>query len=373
MKLIVQIPCFNEEATIAETIRDTPRYAPGVSVVEILVIDDGSTDGTVAAARAAGADHVIHNKGNKGLARSFQNGLDACLALGADIIVNTDGDNQYCGADIPALVAPVIAGRADIVIGDRQTDRIVHFSPLKKLLQRIGSAAVRQLSGLDIPDAVSGFRAFSREAAMALTIRSSFSYTIETLIQAGKKRLTVESIPVRTNAAARPSRLFRSIPHFLAQSAKTMARVYAMYEPLKVFLGLGLVFMLIGAAPVVRFLVAYFNGDGAGMVQSLVIGGVMMVLGAMSVMFAMIADLVAFNRQLLELALERVRRLEYAAQVEATSRAASRAASAAAEWNDGPENSADAGHSLRQRTDAPAFPEAEVRAALSDLTGRRDA
>jgi glycosyltransferase involved in cell wall biosynthesis len=213
MKLIVQIPCFNEEATLPETVRDIPRAIEGVDEVEILVIDDGSTDRTVEVARELGVDHIVRHRNNKGLARTFRTGLDAAFRLGADIIVNTDGDNQYCGADIPALVRPIVEGRADIVVGDRQTDRIADFSPVKRRLQRLGSSSVRRLSGLDIPDAVSGFRAISREAALRLNIVSPFSYTTEMLIQAGKKHMAVASVPVRTNPKTRESRLFRSIGH----------------------------------------------------------------------------------------------------------------------------------------------------------------
>ena len=335
-KLIVQIPCYNEASTLAATISDVPRMVPGVDLVEVLVVDDGSTDGTAEAALRAGADYVVRNKKNLGLARTFQVGVDAALARGADVIVNTDGDNQYAGADIPLLVAPIVAGAADMVVGDRQTDRIAHFSPLKKLLQRVGSAVVRRLSGLDVPDAVSGFRAFSRDAAMALTVRSNFSYTTETLIQAGKKRLTVAAVPVRTNGETRPSRLFRSIPEFLWSSTLTMLRAYAMYEPLKVFLAIGGVLMIVGAAPIVRFVLHYVSGDGEGMVQSLVIGAAFLTLGAMSAMFALLAELVADNRRLMELTLERVRRLE------------------AAEGRDGAN-----------------FPEREVREALDDIGGLR--
>ncbi|MBI1391155.1 MAG: glycosyltransferase [Alphaproteobacteria bacterium] len=314
-KLIIQIPCYNEAATLPATLADIPRRVDGVDQVEILVIDDGSTDGTTEAARLAGADHIVRNKKNIGLAQSFQVGLDAAIARGASIIVNTDGDNQYAGADIPKLIAPIVAGDADIVVGDRQTGSIAHFSPLKKTLQAWGSAVVGRLSGVDTPDAVSGFRAFSRDAAMSLTVRSTFSYTTETLIQAGKKRLVVKTVPVRTNGETRPSRLFRSIPQFLMNSARTMLRAYAMYEPLKIFLVLGLALMVIGAAPMVRFLFHYLAGDGQGMVQSLIIGAAFVLLGGMAIMFAMVADLVAYNRHLLELTLERVRRIEASAML----------------------------------------------------------
>lgn len=310
-KLIVQIPCFNESETIATTIGDIPRDIVGVDVVEVLVIDDGSTDATVNAARAAGADHIIENGANKGLASTFQRGLDEALRRGADIIVNTDGDNQYCGADIPALVAPIVTGEADMTIGDRRTQEIAHFSPLKKFLQKHGSKLVSRLADTETVDAVSGFRAFSRDAAMGVTVRSTFSYTTETLIQAGRKRLTIASVPVRTNKVDRPSRLFRSIPHFIMRTGRTMLRSYAMYEPLKIFMAAGVFLMALGAIPVVRFLVYFALGNGDGKIQSLLIGGVLILMGGICAMFALIADLIAYNRQLLEMTLEKVRRMEY--------------------------------------------------------------
>ena len=311
-KLIIQIPCFNEEETLAETLRDIPQAIDGVDVVETLIIDDGSTDRTVEVAQANGADHILRNPRNLGLARTFQRGLDMALAQGADIIVNTDGDNQYCGADIPKLIAPVLEGKADIVVGDRQTQTIEHFSPLKRFLQKMGSRAVGRLAGAEISDAVSGFRAFSREAAMGVTVRSTFSYTTETLIQAGRKRQVIVSVPIRTNKVERPSRLFRSIPQFLSRTGRTMLRAYAMYEPLKIFLLLGVVLMASGLAPIGRFLFQYISGNGDGMIQSLILGGVLFLIGGICAMFALIADLVAYNRQLLELTLERVRKIEYA-------------------------------------------------------------
>ncbi len=317
VKLIVQIPCFNEEATLAATLADIPRAIDGVDCVEVLVIDDGSSDGTVRVAKENGADHVIGNKANKGLAQTFQRGLDEALRLGADIIVNTDGDNQYCGEDIARLVEPLLEGRADIVVGDRRTGDIAHFSPLKKHLQKAGSRVVSELAGTEIADAVSGFRAMTREAALGMTVRSTFSYTTETIIQAGRKRLSVVSVPVRTNGATRPSRLFRSMPQFLVRTGRTMLRAYAMYEPLKIFLMLGVMLMAAGVLPIVRFLVHYVAGDGQGMVQSLVIGGVLFLMGGVCAMFALIADLIAYNRQLLELTLERVRKIEYALDAQA--------------------------------------------------------
>ena len=335
-KLIVQIPCLNEAETLPQTLADIPRRIPGISVIEVLVIDDGSMDGTAEVARAHGAEHIVRNPRNKGLAYSFQRGIDACLERGADIIVNTDGDNQYRGEDIKALVEPILAGRADFVLGDRKTGQIEHFSPLKKRLQKLGTAFVSHMAEADVRDAVSGFRAFTARAARSLTVRSSFSYTTETLIQAGKKNLTIESVPVRTNRVERPSRLFRSIPQFLMRSGQTMLRVYAMYEPLKIFLWAGVVLMGLGLLPVVRFLFNYMLGDGSGMVQSLVLGAVLFLMGTLSVMFALIADLIAYNRQLLEVTLERVRRI-------------------------------DAEMQSKTPRDVGAFPEAKIRAELDEL------
>lgn len=262
MKLIVQIPCYNEETTLPQTVRDIPRQITGIDKVEILIIDDGSTDRTVEVARELGIEHIVRNKQNKGLARTFRAGLDACLTFGADIIVNTDGDNQYAGADIPKLVAPILAGQADIVVGDRQTDTVAHFSPLKKLLQKVGSSFVRRLSETEVTDAVSGFRAFSREAAIKMNVVSSYSYTIETLIQAGKKHLAVVSVPIGTNAKTRESRLFKSIPDFIQRQVTTIIRMYAMYQPLRAFFYIGLITSLIGLIPIVRFLFFYAIGEG---------------------------------------------------------------------------------------------------------------
>ena len=310
MKLIVQIPCYNEEQTLPETVADIPRQIDGIDEVEILVVDDGSRDNTVQVAREIGVDHVIRNKRNIGLARSFRKGLDACLVRGADIIVNTDGDNQYAGADIPKLVQPILEGRADMVIGDRETNKIPHFSPLKKFLQYLGSGAVRKLAGIWVPDTVSGFRAFSREAAIRINVVSSFSYTIETVIQAGKRHLTVQSVAVRTNPKTRDSRLFKSIPHFVQNSLGTMVRMYAMYQPLRVFFYLGSVLTIIGTLPIIRFLFFYLAGSGDGHLQSLLLGSVLVILGFITFMIGLVADLISFNRQLMEMTLERVRRME---------------------------------------------------------------
>lgn len=310
VKLVVQIPCHNEAETLPEVLAAIPRQIEGVDLIETLVIDDGSSDGTAEVARAHGADHVVASRKNRGLARSFRLGLDTALQLDADIIVNTDGDNQYVGADIAALVRPILEGHADVVVGDRQTASIESFSVLKRLLQRWGSSVVARFSEVEIPDAVSGFRAYSREAALDTNVVSSFSYTIETLIQAGRKHHKVVSVPVRVNPVTRPSRLFRNIPHFMTRSVGTLLRIYNMYQPLKVYLYLGGLLILVGTAPIVRFLVYYLMGEGAGKLQSLLLGSVLVILGAVALMFGLLADLMNFNRQLAEMTLERLRRLE---------------------------------------------------------------
>lgn len=310
IKVIIQIPCYNEEQTLPITLADLPTQIDGVDVIETLIIDDGSSDDTLRVAREAGVNHIIRNKRNMGLARSFRRGIEACLAAGADIIINTDGDNQYVGEDIALLVAPILAGRAEIVIGDRQTHLIAHFSPLKKILQWVGSAIVRRLAGIAVPDTVSGFRAFSREAAIKLNIVSSYSYTIETVIQAGKRDMAVESVPVRTNGELRKSRLFTSTPMFIQRQVSTILRMYAMYQPLKLFFYIGITFTLIGMVPICRFLYFYFTDGGAGNVQSLLLGSVLLIMGFIAFVAGLVTDLIAANRQLLEMTLERVKRLE---------------------------------------------------------------
>lgn len=310
MKVLVQIPCYNEEETLPQTLAEIPRQIDGVDSVEILVIDDGSTDRTVEVAREAGVEYIVRHTMNRGLAGAFRSGLDACLRLGADVIVNTDADNQYFGPDIPQLVEPILSGKADIVVGDRQTDKIEHFSFSKRKLQRIGSSVVRNLSRIDVPDAVSGFRALSRDAAMRINILSSFSYTIEMLIQAGHMRMAVQSVPVRVNPRTRRSRLFTSIPHFIQRSLATLVRTYAMYQPLKVFVYIGILLVLVGSAPMLRFLYFYFTDGGDGHIQSLVIGGVLTTMGFLAFVVGLVADLISFNRQLLQTVLEKLRRLE---------------------------------------------------------------
>jgi len=246
VKLIIQIPCYNEEKTLPLTLRDIPRKFRGVDEVEILIVDDGSTDRTVEVAREEGVDHIVRLTNNKGLAEGFMTGIDASLRLGADIIVNTDGDNQYCGEDIQKLIDPIIDGKADMVIGDRNVKEIAHFSFLKKILQLAGSWVVRHLSGTDIPDVTSGFRAFSREAAMRLNVISRFTYTLETIIQAGKKNIAITHVPIRTNKRTRPSRLFSSIPSYIRRSISTITRIWMLYEPMKIFMYIGGLILLLG-------------------------------------------------------------------------------------------------------------------------------
>ena len=310
MKLIVQIPCYNEELTLPFTIKDIPRQIDGIDQVEILIIDDGSTDGTVHIAKEIGVDHIVRNTCNKGLARTFIAGLDASLRLGADIIVNTDGDNQYKGQDIPKLITPILKGDADIVIGDRQTDTIPHFSTTKKKLQKIGSFVVRYLSETNVPDAVSGFRAFTREAALQMNIVSPYSYTIETIIQAGKKHLAVTSVPVGTNPKTRESRLFKSIPKFLERSLTTMIRMYTMYQPMRVFFYIGCLCILGGLIPSIRFLFYYFTSGGTGHIQSLILAAILFIIGFQVLMIGLVADVISFNRRLIEETLLRIRRIE---------------------------------------------------------------
>jgi len=310
MKLIVQIPCLNEEKTLPETLRDIPRDIEGVDEVEILVIDDGSEDRTVDVARECGVYHIVRFSQNKGLAVGFMSGLDACLKLGADVIVNTDGDNQYSGKDIKKLVTPIVERRADMVVGDRNVENIESFSFVKKKLQRVGSWVIRHVSYTDVPDATSGFRAFSRDAALKINILSDFTYTLETLIQAGIKNISVASVPVNTNDKLRESRLFKSIRSYIVRSISTIIRIYTMYRPLKVFTYVGSVILSVGMLLSIRFLYFYISGNGAGHVQSLILSAVLLLVGFQIVLIGLLADIIASNRRLIEEVLYRMRKRE---------------------------------------------------------------
>lgn len=309
-KLIIQIPCLNEAATLSETLASLPRQIAGINTIELLVIDDGSSDDTIGVARRWGVHHIVRHRRNRGLAAAFQSGLDAALAAGADVIVNTDADGQYVGEDIARLVVPIIAQEADIVIGDRGVGDNVHFGSVKRYLQRLGSGVVRRMSRIEVTDAVSGFRAMSRAAAQSITITTEFSYTTDMLIQAGRKRLKVVSVPVRTSRTERPSRLFRSIPQFVSLQLVTMARAYATYNPLRTFALIGGVLTLVGLVPIIRFLIYYLLGDGDGHVQSLVLGGALVVVGVLSGLMGILADLIGANRKLLEASLLKLRQME---------------------------------------------------------------
>lgn len=309
-KLIIQIPCFNEAENLPDTLVALPRRIAGVDQIEVLVIDDGSHDGTAEVARRFGVQHVVRHRRNRGLAAAFQSGLDAALAAGADIVVNTDADGQYEGADIAKLVAPIVAHEADIVIGDRGVADNAHFGPFKRLLQRLGSSLVRRLSRTEVTDAVSGFRAISRAAAQRITITTEFSYTTDMLIQAGRKRLKIVSVPIRTHAAVRPSRLFTSIPQFISRQLMTMARAYATYNPLRTFVLIGGGIAALGMVPILRFLYFWLTDGGQGHVQSLVLGGSLLVLGVLTGLMGVLADLIGANRKLLEATLKHVRQLE---------------------------------------------------------------
>ncbi|MCI0696947.1 glycosyltransferase family 2 protein [candidate division KSB1 bacterium] len=311
MKLIIQIPCLNEEKTLPVTLADLPKHIDGIDEIETLIIDDGSVDGTVEVARKRGVNHVVRLTNRKGLAEAFMAGLDASLKLGADIIVNTDGDNQYRGSDIPRLIRPILAGKADMVIGDRQVERVVYFSPIKKKLQRLGSWVVRHVSGTDVPDATSGFRAYTREAALRLNIISKFTYTLETIIQAGKKNIALSHIKVATNDKLRESRLFNSVPSYLKRSISTIIRIYMMYEPLRTFATIGAVVFFGGFLVSLRFLYFYFFADnGGGHVQSLILSAVLMIVGFQVGLIGLVADLIAGNRRLIEDCLYRVKKVE---------------------------------------------------------------
>ena len=310
MKLIIQIPCYNEEKNLPATFSDLPKTIEGIERIETLIIDDGSEDHTVEIARRIGVDHILSFKNHKGLARAFSEGIDKSLELGADIIVNTDADNQYAGQDIPQLVQPILEGKADVAVGARRIEAIPHFSWFKKRLIRWGSALIRTLSRTKVEDAVSGFRAFSKEAALRISILSDYSYTIENLIQLGHQKLKIISVPIRTNPKSRESRLIKNIPHFVGQQAATILRVYATYQALKVFMTLGLIIILPGLLGFLRFLYLYGTGRGQGHVQSLIFSAAMFLGGLLILIFGVIADLIGNNRKQIEKALYRIKRME---------------------------------------------------------------
>jgi glycosyltransferase involved in cell wall biosynthesis len=310
MKLIIQIPCFNEAQQLPQTLAELPRALEGFDVVEWLIIDDGSTDETVAAARAHGVDHLVRLTNNKGLASAFQAGIDTALKLGADVIVNTDGDNQYYGPDVARLVRPILEGRADMVIGDREVTAVEHFSPLKKALQRLGSWVVRRASSTSVPDTTSGFRAYNREAALQMLVVSTFTYTLETIIQAGKLLVAIDHVPVRTNPSTRESRLFPSMGSYVRRNALSVFRIYAQYEPLRIFWSLAFLIGLVSLGVWIRFTVAYAEGNGKGHVQSLILGAVLFIAAVVLWALGVIGDLLAAQRVMTQKTFERVRRVE---------------------------------------------------------------
>ncbi|MGM0664927.1 MAG: glycosyltransferase family 2 protein [Thermodesulfobacteriota bacterium] len=300
MKLIIQIPCYNEADTLPFTLAELPRQVEGFDMVEWLVIDDGSTDSTALVAREHGVDHVISHTKNQGLARAFMTGIDACVELGADVIVNTDADNQYNADGIPNLVRPILNKEADIIVGSRPIESISHFSLSKKILQKIGSWVVRKVSGTDIPDAPSGFRAFSREAAMRLNVFNEYTYTLETIIQAGQKNMAIASVPVSVNKDLRPSRLLKNMPSYIRRSIMTIIRIFVVYQPFRFFFIIGTVLLALGTIIGLRFLWFYFTTGGAGYVQSLILAAVLLISGFQTILVAFLADVLAANRKMLE-------------------------------------------------------------------------
>ncbi len=343
MKLFVQIPCLDEEATLPLVLATIPRALPGIDEIHVLVVDDGSTDRTVEVARALGVQHVVRHTSTMGLARSFRDGVDYALRHGADIVVNTDGDNQYPQERIGDLVAPLLRGEADVVVGDRQTATIAHFSPFKKLMQRVGSKVVSVAAGARLPDAASGFRAYSRRALMRLNVLTQFSYTMETIIQAGNKGLRIVSVPVTTNPKTRPSRLFSNIWQHMGRSARAIARSYVMYKPYGVFLTLGAVFGVLALVPLVRFLVHWFQGDGDRFVQSVIFGSSMLVGALLCLALLIIADLQRTNRTIAEEILERTKAIQYGDEPATAPGVAAAAASEAPAASDGGASGAERG------------------------------
>ena len=310
MKLIIQIPCYNEEATLGLTLSELPRQIPGVDIVEWLIINDGSIDQTVEVAKASGVDHIINFEHNQGLAKVFMAGIEGCLKAGADIIVNTDADNQYCAKDIPKLIEPILKGRAEIVIGARPIQEIKHFSPTKKLLQKLGSWVVRIASNTKVPDAPSGFRAMSRDAAIRFNVFNEYTYTLETIIQAGQKGMAIASIPIRTNGYLRPSRLVKSIPSYIQRSIFTIIRIFMAYQPLRFFMILGSLPFSMGFLLSVRWVILYFSGTPRSHVPSLILSAMLILIGVQLWVFGLVADLMAVNRKLLEDIQLRLRRAE---------------------------------------------------------------
>jgi glycosyltransferase involved in cell wall biosynthesis len=311
MKLIIQIPCYNEEKTLPITFRDLPREIPGVDQLEYLIINDGSKDRTVEVARELGIHHIVNFPNNRGLAKGFMAGIDACLKLGADIIVNTDGDNQYKGQDIIDLVQPILESKAEVVVGDRQTDTIEHFSPLKKRFQKVGSWVVRKASDSNVIDATSGFRAYSRSAAMKLNVISEYSYTLETLIEAGRSKTAIGNVPIGTNEKLRESRLFKSMWSYMKRSSSTIVRTYSMYRPLKIFMTLSGISLLFGLIIGIRFLYYLSIGEGGGHIQSLILVAILIMTGIQMGVFGLLADAIAANRKINNEMLFRLKRIEY--------------------------------------------------------------
>lgn len=311
MKVIIQIPCYNEAETLEIALNDLPKCINGVDEIEYLIINDGSSDNTVEVARRWGVNYVVNFKTNKGLAKGFMAGLDACLRNGADIIVNTDADNQYAGADIEKIVRPILDGKSDIVIGERPISETKHFSPLKKKLQRLGSWVVRKASKTEIPDAPSGFRAYSREAALKINVINEYTYTLETIVQAGRNKMSITSVPIKTNDELRPSRLFSSMFGYVKKSMLTIIRAFMMYNPLKFFSIIGFIAMLIGILLGVRYIIFIIQGVGSGHIQSLILSSMLIIIGVQSIMLGLQGDIIAANRKLLEDIQYRVRKLDY--------------------------------------------------------------
>ena len=320
MKLIIQIPCFNEAEALPVTLKDLPRKVPGFSSVEWLVINDGSRDDTEEVARRCGVDHIVSFTNNQGLARAFLAGLNAAVKLGADVIVNTDADNQYMAADIPALIAPILAGQADVVIGARPVGEITSFSPAKKFLQKLGSAVVRFVSKTDVPDAPSGFRAMTREAALRFNVFNDYTYTLETIIQAGQKNIATTSVPVRVNGVMRPSRLVKSIPSYIRKSLVTIVRIFVVYKAFRFFMSVGVTVFALGFLGGIRYLYFYATGEGGGHVQSLILSSILLGVGFQTMLTAFLADLLAVNRRLMEDVQYRVKHLEYSCSAQIKTR-----------------------------------------------------